>query len=53
MIQLAFYLLLFFGVIVLIRFLGSWMLRIDEVIKELKEVNKTLKKNSTNEDSGI
>jgi len=27
-------------VILVMRFVGAWMLRIDEVIKELKQVNK-------------
>jgi len=36
-------LLLFIGVAVLIlRFIGAWMLRINDVISELKEINNKL-----------
>jgi uncharacterized protein YoxC len=31
--------------ILLIRWIGAWMLRIDEVIKELKKINKSINNN--------
>ena len=33
-------------IILLVRIFGAWMLRINEVIKELKTLNETLKEKS-------
>ena len=38
------FILLFVGFILVIRLFGAWMLRIDEVIKLLKEIRDNLKK---------
>jgi hypothetical protein len=44
MIQLVVIVALTLGLIFIFRALGSWMFRINEVIKELKEINKKLNK---------
>ncbi len=43
MIQLAGILTAIILAVLIIRLFGAWMLRIDVVIKELKEINKQLK----------
>ncbi len=44
MTELIVFILLFVGFILVIRLFGAWMLRIDEVIKLLKEIRDNLKK---------
>ena len=38
-------LVVFIVFILLIRWIGAWMLRIDEVITELKRINKSINNN--------
>ena len=33
-----------FGIVLLIRWIGAWMLRIDEVITQLRKINEKLDK---------
>ena len=44
LIGIALILGLTFAIVLIIRWIGAWMLRIDEVITELKKINQKLKK---------
>jgi len=44
LIALLFGIGIFFGIILIMRLFGAWMLRINDVVDELKQVNRKLTK---------
>lgn len=42
-------LIVFILIVLALRLLGSWMLRIDDVIKELRKINNQLSKKDENQ----
>jgi hypothetical protein len=48
--NLFIFVVVFVGLLFLMRAIGAWMLRIDEVISLLKEIRDQLKKNKSNQE---